>query len=375
MQEIISINDVVKILLKKIKIIICIALIVTLSASCLAITKNKKPLYEVKIYGIINGSYDRSLTQIVNTVSDIYSSDLIAYSLNDMDVSNLSDAYLQKYDKLSPYVMKNFKTDFNESSRMFNISYSGEDEGSVDYIAEYIFSKGVELANLYIENINIEQMDKITDEITYDDEFEMNNDIVFGALSYFIASVLLISLFYVFKVIVSGRIYCSNQFETNYNLKILSVIKNKKFNTEEIKTLLLLLKKDKKKEIIFFSSNNYDNYSFLHYLKSICEKNGQSAAIVDAASDSVKQKYMLKYDNDASKEEKKRFFEQLSGFDYIFIKADSILISAATAELAMSYKHIILIEKCGQTKYEDINKTLEKIKQFNAEVQGIIVAE
>lgn len=393
MLETLTLSDVFKILIKKIKIIIILTLICTILCSgwYLYSNRNESPVtYNVKLYCVVN--YNNTLNQntsinyVVNTVRDIYNSNAIKSSLVGLDFSKISQSsFLNGYNatnlsdsdktKISNMIFNNYSNEFSEdTTKMFSISVKSADKNSAEYIAQYIFEKGSDIIKSNVEGTEIKL---ITQELTV----TKNNtaiDIIKNIILYGIASALFVCIIFVIYILSTNKILNINQIKRKYKIDIITSFKKEKCNYSELKSILLYkLNKKGKKALIFTSSyNNNENMQLILNLKNGLDKDNVNSAIV-LTTDSIgsNEKDVYFYRSDFTDDEKNDFWKKLNTYDFIMVKADSILTSNITEELIIKHNNIVLYEKCFASRFDELDRTIEKISMFDGEIEGLILAE
>lgn len=392
MLDTLTLTDVLKILVKKSKIIIIAALICTaLSIGIFLYSqRDAEPLtYESKMYCVINYNdtlnQNTSINYVVNTVRDIMSSTVIKSSLTEMDFNKISQSsFLERYDvsnlsysdriKISSAIFKNYSSEFSkDSSILFFLSVMSGDKNSAEYISQYIFEKGSDIIKLNVENTEIKLLSK-------DLTVKRNNtftDIIKNTILFGVASILLVCIVFTIFTLSTDKIVNFNQIKRKYKLDIITVIKKDKCNFKELKSILLykLNKKGKKIAIFTSSYNNDDTQLLLNLKESLKQDNINCAVVLVSKNIDTNAKDVYIYDRGLSGDEKNNFWENLEAYDYVLIKADSILTCDATEELIIKHKNTVLYEKCYTTKFTELDRTIEKINMFDGEVEGIILAE
>ena len=169
-----------------------------------------------------------------------------------------------------------------------------------------------------------------------------------------------------------------NQIKRKYKIDILTSIKKYNFNYQGLKSILLYkLNKKGKNAVIFSSSSDKINYEkYIYKLKESFEEDNMHSAVVVTSKNfySNKQDEFF-YDNNMNNEEKEKFWLNLKTYDYIFIQSGSILTTNITKELIIKQKSIVLTEKCGISKFNSIDKTIEEITMFDGQIEGFIIFE
>lgn len=393
MESNISLYDVIKILLKKVKLIIILTLIFTAAGMCLYlfIKAFEAPvIYNVKIYGIIvnnNDVLDGDIDNIIATVNNIYKSDNIKLSLNDMNFKTLSNSsFAQGYDVLNlsaddisditDKILKEYEINFEENSRMFSLKLKGDNKTTTEYVLNFIFNKGSQYTKAFINNTQIELINKDTIiinnyQLIYSASNIIKNTAIFAATVFFI-----ICLAYLFIIILTDKVLSASQIRKRYNIEILSIL-SKKYNIEELKSVLLYkMRKFNKNTLIFYSSYAGYNINMILELKNSFKESGKSAAVVIATTDMNRFNNLSDvefYISSFNENKKKEFFNNLAKYDFVFIQADSILNSVITEEIILRYKNIVLIEKTYKSKFEQIDRTIEKTMLYDGEVWGFII--
>lgn len=393
MENNISFYEIIKIILKKIKLIVIISIIITIACMGLYFYSNasKPPLtYDVKIYGIIkndNLASENNIDNAISTVEDIYKSDAIKLSLEDIDYNLLfNSSYVQGYDiqnlsaknkaNIANKIFNNFEITFNDSSKLFTLELKGDNQTSAEYILNYIFNVGAQYTESYIYNTQIKLISNQT--IVVDNKklyYSINNImkyiVIFSTVGFFMTCLL-----YLFIIILTDNVLSISQIRKRYNIEILTILK-KKASIEELKSILLYkLQKLNKNTLIFYSSYINNNLNIILKLKSSFERNGKNVALVVTIADSSKFSRISDiffYISSFNDNEMNEFFDNLAKYDYIFIQADSIINSVITEELILRYKNVVLIEKIGKSKFEQIDRAIEKTMLYDGELLGFII--
>jgi capsular polysaccharide biosynthesis protein len=389
MESNISLFDVVKILIKKIKLIAVLTIIFTAAGMCMYLfikTFEAPVIYNAKIYGIIadRDTSENNLDNIIATVNNIYNSNAIKLSLNDMDFKMISSSsFAQGHDVLNlslgdktdiaDKIFKEYEISIDENSKMFTLNLKGNNKAAIEYILNYIFNKGAQYTKEFINNTQIELIDRdiITInnyQLIYSAGNIIKNTAKFGAAGFFIICVV-----YLFIIILSDKVLSVSQIRKRYNIEILTIL-NKKYNIEELKSVLLYkLGKFNKNTLIFYSSYDNDNLDIILGLKNLFKQSGKSAAVVIAADDTNKFKNLsdVYFYINSNENKNDEFFNNLAKYDYIFIHADSILTSVITEKIISRYKDIVLIEKTDKSKFEEIDRTIEKTMLYDEKYWGL----
>lgn len=393
MLDTLTLTDIIKILAKKFKIIITITLICTILSEGIFLysQRNANPVtYEMKLYGVVN--YNNELNQntsinyVVNTVRDVFDSNAIKSSITGMDFNKISQSsYLKGYDvsnlsssdktKISNVIFKNYTSEFSDDySKMFSISVKSGDENSAEYIAQYIFGKGSEIIRSNVEGTELKLISK---ELTAAKNNTLT-DIIKNIILYGIASALVVCIVFIIYILSTNKILNINQIKRKYKIDIITSFKKEKCNYSELKSILLYkLNKKGKKVLIFTSSyNNKEDMQLILNLKNGLDKDNVNSAIV-LTTDSIdsNEKDVYFYRSDFTDDEKNHFWKKLNIYDIIMIKADSILTSGVTEELIIKHNNIVLYEKCFTSKFNELDRTIEKISMFDGEIEGLILAE
>lgn len=390
MPNMLTISDIMKILIKRTKSIILLTLLIAvLSVGIFLYSKSDEPriTYEEKIYGLINftdQNIEDNINATLNTIHDIYRSDALKASLNNLDYSNISDSFFEQYDldktdkvMVADFIYDRFNIEFNDMSKVFFISLQGNNEETVKYISEYIYNSGVKLTQTYL-NTNIVMFDEQISTIeNKKDNYSIIN-IIEKFILFFVAAFIIIYLINIFILILTDKIISVNQLRNKYNIDILSIIKEKKNNYDGLKSILLYKSTKKNiKSIVFLSSNNKDYTSYIYRFKKILDDEGRRAAIVIVSNKTMMRDELTDvYYMDNRNMENNIFWNELkSSYHFIFILVQSSLSSYKTQELITKYRNIVLIEKCFESKDEQIERTIEKLIMYDGSILGFIIFE
>jgi hypothetical protein len=344
-----------------------------------------KVIYEEKIYGLIdisNQSTGENVSLTINTIHDIYKSDSLKLSLFDLNYNEISDSFfmqnnLDKTDKetVSNFIYDNFTVEFNELSKIFVISFQGNNEDTVKYITEYIYNEGVQLTQTSLsQNITI-----FSKQISMSDnhnEIYSRSNIIKKFILFLATAFITVCLLQFFIIVLTDKIISINQLRYKYNIDILAIMYKERDNYNEIKSALFYkLNKKNIKTVIFLSSNTKNYLHHLLHLKNLFENEGMHAAII-VASESINEKTEIKdvyYVNSFYGKKNEFWCDIEHSYQFIFILARPILDSFSTQEFIDRYKEIVLFEQFGASKDERIERTIEKIKIYNGNILGFIV--
>lgn len=390
MPNMLTISDIMKILIKRTKSIILLTLLIAvLSVGIFLYSKSDEPriTYEEKIYGLINftdQNIEDNINATLNTIHDIYRSDALKASLDNLDYSNISDSFFEQYDldktdkvMVADFIYDRFNIEFNDMSKVFFISLQGNNEQTVKYISEYIYNSGVKLTQTYL-NTNIVMFDEQISTIeNKKDNYSIIN-IIEKFILFFVAAFIIIYLINIFILVLTDKIISVNQLRNKYNIDILSIIKEKKNNYDGLKSILLYKSTKKNiKSIVFLSSNNKDYISYIYRFKKILDDEGRRVAIVIVSDKTMMQDELTDvYYMDNLNMENNIFWNELeSSYHFIFILVQSSLSSYKTQELITKYRNIVLIEKCFESKDEQIERTIEKLIMYDGSILGFIIFE
>jgi len=389
MLDTLTLSDILKIIAKRFKLIIIIALLCAIIATSLFLymkSDEDKITYEIKMYCVVNftdtQNMNTTINYVINTVHDVLKSDAVKSSLKNINFDEISDSkFLKGYDaanliesdkiKISDAIFSNYKVEFNETpSKIFTLSFKSADKSSAEYISQFIFARASEIVSKNVDSTSIKLINKelvVTENDLFSYKNLIKNIILFGAASFFF-----VCFIYIIFVLSTDKVLNANQLKRKYKLDIITLIKNKSCNYKELKSVLLYkLNKKSAKTVILTSSNNKIDKEFICNLKAEFEEdNIKSAFVTDKFDDYLNDIY--RYGN-LLNHEKNDFWNKLNHYDCILVLTDSILVSNITEELLFRFKNIVLIEKCGVSKFEQIDRTIEKIKMFDGEVEGFIL--
>lgn len=390
MPNMLTISDIMKILIKRTKSIFLLTLLIAvLSVGIFLYSKSGEPriIYEEKIYGLINftdQNIEDNINATLNTIHDIYKSDALKASLDNLDYSNISDSFFEQYDldktdkvMVADFIYDRFNIEFNDMSKVFFISLQGNNEETVKYISEYIYNAGVRLTQTYL-NTNIVMFDEQISTIeNKKDNYSIIN-IIEKFILFFVAAFIIIYLINIFILVLTDKIISVNQLRNKYNIDILSIIKEKKNDYDGLKSSLLYkLNKKNIKSMIFLSSNNKDYTSYINGFKKILDDEGRHTAIVIVSDKTMVHDALtdVYYMNNLNMKNNIFWNELESSYQFIFILVESSLSSYKTQELITKYRNIVLIEKCFESKDEQIERTIEKLVMYDSSILGFIIFE
>ncbi len=133
--------------------------------------------HEVRVYGLIqyqHAEIGTELSYVTNNVSEIYKSDVLLWTLQNIDLNQCSDAFLSRYGasrdnasieakkELALKISKDYEVKFDSKAQLFQLSLIGEDVASQEYILQYLFEQGKVLSKEYIPDVDIQLLNKET---------------------------------------------------------------------------------------------------------------------------------------------------------------------------------------------------------------------
>lgn len=375
MQDTLSLGDVFKILLKKIKSILLLTVLLTAGAAVwLSMTDllERPETHEVRVYGLIqyqHAEIGTELSYVTNNVSEIYKSDVLLWTLQNIDLNQCSDAFLSRYGasrdnasieakkELALKISKDYEVKFDSKAQLFQLSLIGEDVASQEYILQYLFEQGKVLSKEYIPDVDIQLLNKET--IALEEASSMLADknrvlVVVGCIIFFF-----VWLGWVLKFVFSETVISAEQFKRRYAFPTFGMIKNnEQAYAEAAQAVIYRLRRNQSKQAFFLSSTPKQNdMKMLEKLKAAAEKGQISVALASGA---------------AGSDQKETGVFSARENEFVFTHLPYLSASGLDGTLSEKKKNLILLVRCGKTKFSDIEAVLERVDLFDEEIDGVL---
>lgn len=375
MQDTLSLGDVFKILLKKIKSILLLTVLLTAGAAVwLSMTDllERPETHEVRVYGLIqyqHAEIGTELSYVTNNVSEIYKSDVLLWTLQNIDLNQCSDAFLSRYGasrdnasieakkELALKISKDYEVKFDSKAQLFQLSLIGEDVASQEYILQYLFEQGKVLSKEYIPDVDIQLLNKET--IALEEASSMLADknrvlVVVGCIIFFF-----VWLGWVLKFVFSETVISAEQFKRRYAFPTFGMIKNnEQAYAEAAQAVIYRLRRNQSKQAFFLSSTPKQNdMKMLEKLKAAAEKGQISVALASGA---------------AGSDQKETGVFSARENEFVFTYLPFLSTSGLDGTLSEEKKNLILLVRCGKTKFSDIEAVLERMDLFDEEIDGVL---
>lgn len=375
MQDTLSLGDVFKILLKKIKSILLLTVLLTAGAAVwLSMTDllERPETHEVRVYGLIqyqHAEIGTELSYVTNNVSEIYKSDVLLWTLQNIDLNQCSDAFLSRYGasrdnasieakkELALKISKDYEVKFDSKAQLFQLSLIGEDVASQEYILQYLFEQGKVLSKEYIPDVDIQLLNKET--IALEEASSMLADknrvlVVVGCIIFFF-----VWLGWVLKFVFSETVISAEQFKRRYAFPTFGMIKNnEQAYAEAAQAVIYRLRRNQSKQAFFLSSTPKQNdMKMLEKLKAAAEKGQISVALASGA---------------AGSDQKETGVFSARENEFVFTYLPFLSTSGLDGTLSEEKKNLILLVRCGKTKFSDIEAVLERVDLFDEEIDGVL---
>ncbi len=375
MQDTLSLGDVFKILLKKIKSILLLTVLLTAGAAVwLSMTDllERPETHEVRVYGLIqyqHAEIGTELSYVTNNVSEIYKSDVLLWTLQNIDLNQCSDAFLSRYGasrdnasieakkELALKISKDYEVKFDSKAQLFQLSLIGEDVASQEYILQYLFEQGKVLSKEYIPDVDIQLLNKET--IALEEASSMLADknrvlVVVGCIIFFF-----VWLGWVLKFVFSETVISAEQFKRRYAFPTFGMIKNnEQAYAEAAQAVIYRLRRNQSKQAFFLSSTPKQNdMKMLEKLKAAAEKGQISVALASGA---------------AGSDQKETGVFSARENEFVFTHLPYLSASGLDGTLSEKKKNLILLVRCGKTKFSDIEAVLERMDLFDEEIDGVL---
>lgn len=375
MQDTLSLGDVFKILLKKIKSILLLTVLLTAGAAVwLSMTDllERPETHEVRVYGLIqyqHAEIGTELSYVTNNVSEIYKSDVLLWTLQNIDLNQCSDAFLSRYGasrdnasieakkELALKISKDYEVKFDSKAQLFQLSLIGEDVASQEYILQYLFEQGKVLSKEYIPDVSIQLLNKETIALKGTSSMLADKNrvlVVVGCIIFFF-----VWLGWVLKFVFSETVISAEQFKRRYAFPTFGMIKNnEQAYAEAAQAVIYRLRRNQSKQAFFLSSTPKQNdMKMLEKLKAAAEKGQISVALASGA---------------AGSDQKETGVFSARENEFVFTHLPYLSASGLDGTLSEKKKNLILLVRCGKTKFSDIEAVLERVDLFDEEIDGVL---
>lgn len=375
MQDTLSLGDVFKILLKKIKSILLLTVLLTAGAAVwLSMTDllERPETHEVRVYGLIqyqHAEIGTELSYVTNNVSEIYKSDVLLWTLQNIDLNQCSDAFLSRYGasrdnasieakkELALKISKDYEVKFDSKAQLFQLSLIGEDVASQEYILQYLFEQGKVLSKEYIPDVSIQLLNKETIALKGTSSMLADKNrvlVVVGCIIFFF-----VWLGWVLKFVFSETVISAEQFKRRYAFPTFGMIKNnEQAYAEAAQAVIYRLRRNQSKQAFFLSSTPKQNdMKMLEKLKAAAEKGQISVALASGA---------------AGSDQKETGVFSARENEFVFTYLPFLSTSGLDGTLSEEKKNLILLVRCGKTKFSDIEAVLERMDLFDEEIDGVL---
>ncbi len=375
MQDTLSLGDVFKILLKKIKSILLLTVLLTAGAAVwLSMTDllERPETHEVRVYGLIqyqHAEIGTELSYVTNNVSEIYKSDVLLWTLQNIDLNQCSDAFLSRYGasrdnasieakkELALKISKDYEVKFDSKAQLFQLSLIGEDVASQEYILQYLFEQGKVLSKEYIPDVSIQLLNKETIALKGTSSMLADKNrvlVVVGCIIFFF-----VWLGWVLKFVFSETVISAEQFKRRYAFPTFGMIKNnEQAYAEAAQAVIYRLRRNQSKQAFFLSSTPKQNdMKMLEKLKAAAEKGQISVALASGA---------------AGSDQKETGVFSARENEFVFTHLPYLSASGLDGTLSEKKKNLILLVRCGKTKFSDIEAVLERMDLFDEEIDGVL---
>ncbi len=375
MQDTLSLGDVFKILLKKIKSILLLTVLLTAGAAVwLSMTDllERPETHEVRVYGLIqyqHAEIGTELSYVTNNVSEIYKSDVLLWTLQNIDLNQCSDAFLSRYGasrdnasieakkELALKISKDYEVKFDSKAQLFQLSLIGEDVASQEYILQYLFEQGKVLSKEYIPDVSIQLLNKETIALKGTSSMLADKNrvlVVVGCIIFFF-----VWLGWVLKFVFSETVISAEQFKRRYAFPTFGMIKNnEQAYAEAAQAVIYRLRRNQSKQAFFLSSTPKQNdMKMLEKLKAAAEKGQISVALASGA---------------AGSDQKETGVFSARENEFVFTYLPFLSTSGLDGTLSEEKKNLILLVRCGKTKFSDIEAVLERVDLFDEEIDGVL---
>lgn len=328
--------------------------------------------HEVRVYGLIqyqHAEIGTELSYVTNNVSEIYKSDVLLWTLQNIDLNQCSDAFLSRYGasrdnasieakkELALKISKDYEVKFDSKAQLFQLSLIGEDVASQEYILQYLFEQGKVLSKEYIPDVDIQLLNKET--IALEEASSMLADknrvlVVVGCIIFFF-----VWLGWVLKFVFSETVISAEQFKRRYAFPTFGMIKNnEQAYAEAAQAVIYRLRRNQSKQAFFLSSTPKQNdMKMLEKLKAAAEKGQISVALASGA---------------AGSDQKETGVFSARENEFVFTYLPFLSTSGLDGTLSEEKKNLILLVRCGKTKFSDIEAVLERVDLFDEEIDGVL---
>ncbi len=164
---------------------------------------------------------------------------------------------------------------------------------------------------------------------------------------------------WVLKFVFSETVISAEQFKRRYAFPTFGMIKNnEQAYAEAAQAVIYRLRRNQSKQAFFLSSTPKQNdMKMLEKLKAAAEKGQISVALASGA---------------AGSDQKETGVFSARENEFVFTHLPYLSASGLDSTLSEKKKNLILLVRCGKTKFSDIEAVLERMDLFDEEIDGVL---